>query len=64
MALTQLHIDHVRNLRQLRLQYPLVAVGPNTTDTRAIATYAKAGFRKRRLAPTKDGKLVQVMTHL
>lgn len=51
-------------LRQLRLKYPLVAVGPNTNDTRAIAIYTKAGFHKRRLAPTKDGKLVQVMTHL
>ncbi|MDX8348165.1 MULTISPECIES: GNAT family N-acetyltransferase [unclassified Cognatiyoonia] len=51
-------------LRDLRLRYPMVAVGPNTTDTRAIGIYSQAGFHKRRLASTRDGKLVQVMTHL
>ena len=51
-------------LRDLRLRYPMVAVGPNTTDTRTIGIYAQAGFHKRRLASTRDGKLVQVMTHL
>lgn len=51
-------------LRDLRLRYPMVAVGPNTTDTRAIGVFAQAGFHKRRLASTRDGKLVQVMTHL
>ncbi len=51
-------------LRELRLRYPMVAVGPNTTDTRTIGIYTQAGFRKRRLASTRDGKLVQVMTHL
>jgi aminoglycoside 6'-N-acetyltransferase len=51
-------------LRDLRLKYPMVAVGPNTTDTRAISVFAQAGFHKRRLASAKDGKLVQVMTHL
>lgn len=51
-------------LRDLRMLYPMAAVGPNTTDTRAIGIYTQAGFRKRRLASTRDGKLVQVMTHL
>jgi aminoglycoside 6'-N-acetyltransferase len=51
-------------VRTLRRKYTLVAVGPNTTDTRAIAIYRQAGFHHRRLAPTREGKLVQVMTHL
>ncbi len=51
-------------VRALRRKYTLVAVGPNTTDTRAIAIFRQAGFHNRRLAPTRDGKLVQVMTHL
>ncbi|MCG3267807.1 GNAT family N-acetyltransferase [Yoonia sp. I 8.24] len=51
-------------VRALRRKHTLVAVGPNTTDTRAIAIYRQAGFHNRRLAPTRDGKLVQVMTHL
>lgn len=51
-------------VRDLRRNYPMVAVGPNTTDTRAISIFAQAGFKKRRLAPTRDGRLVQVMTHI
>jgi len=51
-------------IRDLRRHYPMVAVGPNTTDTRSISIFTKAGFHKRRLAPTRDGRLVQVMTHL
>lgn len=51
-------------VRDLRLKYPMVAVGPNTTDTRTISTYRQAGFINRRLASTSDGRLVQVMTHL
>lgn len=51
-------------LRDLRMHHPLVAVAPNTTDTRSIAVYRAAGFHKRRLASTRSGKLVQVMTHL
>jgi aminoglycoside 6'-N-acetyltransferase len=51
-------------VRTLRRRYTLVAVAPNTTDTRAISIYRQAGFHHRRLAPTRDGKLVQVMTHL
>ncbi len=48
----------------MRMKYPMIAVGPNTTDTRTISIYAQAGFRKRRLAPTREGRLVQVMTHI
>lgn len=51
-------------VRDLRIKYPMVAVGPNTTDTRTISIYTQAGFKKRRLAGTRDGRLVQVMTHL
>lgn len=47
----------------LRLRYPMAAVAPNSTDARQISIYTQAGFRKRRLASTRDGKLVQVMTH-
>jgi aminoglycoside 6'-N-acetyltransferase len=51
-------------VRDLRLKYPMVAVGPNTTDTRAISIFRQAGFMNRRLASTRSGRLVQVMTHL
>ena len=51
-------------LRDWRQKFPMAAVGPQSGDIRAITTYTKAGFHKRRLAPTKDGKLVQVMTYL
>jgi len=56
------YIDaHVRNLRN---RYPMVAVGAGTTDTRTIGIYRQAGFMNRRLATTREGRLVQVMTHL
>ena len=51
-------------VRDLRIHYPMIAVAPNTTDTRAIGVFGQAGLRKRRLASTRDGKLVPVMTHL
>lgn len=51
-------------VRSLRQNSALVAVAPNTTDTRTIAIYRDAGFHPRRMATTADGKLVQVMTHL
>lgn len=51
-------------VRELRRSHALVAVGPNTTDTRTISIYRQAGFHARRLAGTNEGKLVQVMTHL
>lgn len=47
----------------LRRDYPLIAAGPNTTDTHAISIYAQARYFKRRLASTRDGRLVQVMTY-
>ncbi|MEM8537384.1 MAG: GNAT family N-acetyltransferase [Pseudomonadota bacterium] len=52
------------HVRDLRLRYPMVAVGPNTTDTRAVSIFRQAGFRNRRLASTRDGRLVQVMTRM
>ncbi len=52
---------HTRNLR---VKFPMVAVGPGTTDTRTISIYRQAGFMNRRLATTREGRLVQVMTHL
>ncbi len=50
-------------VRDLRMKYPQVAVGPNSTDTRGISIFRQAGFMNRRLAATRDGRLVQVMTH-
>ncbi len=52
------------HIRRLRVKYPMVAVGPGTTDVQAISNYRKAGFANRRLATARDGRLVQVMTHL
>ena len=51
-------------IAELRRHYPMVAVGPNTTDTRSVSIFSQAGFMKRRLATSRDGRLVQVMTHL
>ncbi len=51
-------------IEDLLRHFPMVAVGPNTTDTRSISIFRQAGFLNRRLAPTRDGRLVQVMTHL
>ncbi len=51
-------------VRDLRLHHPMIAVGPNTKDIHAISIYTQAGFLKRRLAAARDGRLVQVMTHL
>lgn len=50
-------------VQSLRLKYTLMAAAPNSTDMRKIGIYLQAGFRKRRMAPTRDGRLVQVMTH-
>ncbi|WP_375253915.1 GNAT family N-acetyltransferase [Yoonia sp.] len=50
--------------RDLRLRHPLVAVGPDAKDSFAISTYGKAGFRRRRLCPSRSGRLVHVMTKL
>ncbi|WP_296427956.1 GNAT family N-acetyltransferase [Yoonia sp.] len=51
-------------LRDLRRRYMTVAAAPQSTDSRTIGIYAQTGFRKRRLAPSRDGKLVQVMTYI
>ena len=50
-------------VRDLRKRFPLVATGVDTTDTRSIGIFTQAGFMRRRLATTRDGRLVQVMTH-
>jgi len=52
------------HVRSLRIRHPMVAAGPGTTDTRAISVYRKAGFMNRRLATTREGRVVQVMTHI
>ncbi len=51
-------------VRELRRQYPMVAVSVDTTDTRSIGVFRQAGFLPRRLASTREGRLVQVLTHL
>lgn len=51
-------------VNSIRVKYPIVAVGPGTTDTRTISIYRQARFMNRRLATTSEGRLVQVMTHL
>ncbi|WP_333713224.1 GNAT family N-acetyltransferase [Yoonia sp.] len=51
-------------VRDLRRHFPMVAAAAQTTDTRTLAIYRQAGFMKRRMVPTRDGRLVQVMTHL
>ena len=52
--------EHVRDLR---VRHTMVAAAPNATDTRSVSIYTQAGFKKRRLAPTREGRLLQVMTH-
>lgn len=42
---------------------PLVAVDPDPENTRAIATYAKAGFSGDRIAPCEDGDPVRIMVY-
>jgi len=49
-------------VRDLRLRYPVMAVAPNTTNTRTISVYRQAGFQNRRLASDRQGQLLQVMT--
>ena len=50
-------------LAELRRDYPLIAVDPDPANTRAIATYTRAGFRPTRVCPCEDGDPVQVMVH-
>lgn len=47
----------------LRKTYPMVIVDPDIKNTRAIAAYARAGFRKDKTATCEDGTPVQIMTH-
>ncbi|MGB1234728.1 MAG: GNAT family N-acetyltransferase, partial [Planktomarina sp.] len=39
---------------------PVVAVDPGPQNTRAIATYARAGFQQTKITPCEDGDMVQV----
>lgn len=48
-------------LGQLHPTYPAIAVDPDPTNIKAIATYARAGFRPTKLTPCEDGDPVQVM---
>lgn len=50
-------------LHDLRQSYPMAAIAVASTDTLGMNRYAQAGFKRRRLAPTRNGQLVQVMTH-
>lgn len=50
-------------VRDLRIKHTMIAAGPNATDTRSVSIYSQAGFKKRRLAPTRDARLLQIMTH-
>ena len=42
---------------------PLVAVDPAPENTRAVATYAKAGFEGTRITPCEDGDPVRIMVY-
>lgn len=50
-------------LAQLRRTYPVILTDPDPANTRAIATYTRAGFRPHKIAPCEDGDPVQIMTH-
>lgn len=50
-------------LQDLRRSYPAVLTDPDPKNTRAIAAYARAGFRPLGIAPCEDGDPVQVMIH-
>lgn len=50
-------------LNDLHPTYPIVAVDPDPENTRAIAAYARAGFRPTKLTVCHDGDPVQVMVH-
>ncbi len=41
---------------------PCCVVDPDPANTRAVATYAKAGFEGDRIAPCEDGDPVRIMT--
>ena len=46
---------------ELRATYPCIAVDPDPNNTRAVATYAKAGFKGTEVRPCEDGDPVLVM---
>ena len=48
-------------VNQLLQDYPCVLVDPDPTNTRAIATYTRAGFVPLLVRPCEDGDPVQVM---
>ncbi len=50
-------------LSELRRSYPVVLADPDPKNTRAIAAYARAGFRPLDICPCEDGDPVQVMVH-
>jgi len=50
-------------LGELTQTFPVVAVDPDPANTRAIATYQRAGFRPTKITPCEDGDPVQVMVH-
>lgn len=50
-------------LSDLRRSYPAILTDPDPANTRAIAAYARAGFRPVKIAPCEDGDPVQVMIH-
>ncbi|MBT8412116.1 MAG: GNAT family N-acetyltransferase [Octadecabacter sp.] len=50
-------------IRELRRTYPVIVTDPDPANTRAIAAYARAGFRRHQITPCEDGDPVQVMTY-
>lgn len=50
-------------VQALRRRYPVILTDPDPGNTRAIAAYARAGFRKVKIVPCEDGDPVQVMIH-
>ncbi|HKL69789.1 GNAT family N-acetyltransferase [Salibaculum sp.] len=50
-------------LRRLRRRHPVILTDPDPANTRAIAAYARAGFRPLKTVPGEDGDPVQVMIH-
>ena len=50
-------------LAELRRSSLVVLTDPDPANTRAIAAYARAGFRPDRVTPCEDGDPVQVMVH-
>ncbi|MEM1301376.1 MAG: GNAT family N-acetyltransferase [Pseudomonadota bacterium] len=50
-------------LAELRRTHPAILTDPGVNNTRAIAAYARAGFRPLDIRPCEDGDPVQVMIH-